>query len=91
MLNVFDRDLNEKTKSIRSKGYIPGVIYGNKLDKSIPISVYKTDFTRLIDSKNHNGCIQLNLNNQVYKCIITDVQIDSVKDLFLHIDFKEAK
>lgn len=91
MLNVFDRDLNEKTKSIRSKGYIPGVIYGNKLDKSIPISVYKTDFTRLIDSKNYNGCIQLNLNNKIYKCIITDVQIDSVKDLFLHIDFKEAK
>ena len=27
MINVFNRNLNEKTKVIRERGYIPGVIY----------------------------------------------------------------
>lgn len=88
MLNVISRDLSEKTKLIRSKGYIPAIIYGNKLDNSIPISIYKTDFARLIDSNKHKECIELKLNDVTRKCIITDVQIDGVKDCFLHIDFK---
>ena len=33
MLNALNRDLNEKTKAIRSRGYIPAVIYGNKFIK----------------------------------------------------------
>ena len=35
MLNAVSRDLNEKTKAIRSRGYIPAVIYGNKLDNTL--------------------------------------------------------
>ena len=46
MLNAVSRDLTEKTKAIRSRGYIPAVIYGNKLDNSIPIEIHKTEFQR---------------------------------------------
>ena len=50
MLNALNRDLNEKTKAIRSRGYIPAVIYGNKLDNSIPIEIHKTEFQRYLDA-----------------------------------------
>lgn len=88
MINVFNRNLNEKTKVIRERGYIPGVIYSSKFKKSIPVEVYKTDFKRLIESDNHKGNIEVNLDGNIYNCIITDVQIDGIKDSFLHIDFK---
>ncbi len=88
MINVFNRNLNEKTKVIRERGYIPGVIYSSKLKKSIPVEVYKTDFKRLIESDSHKGNIEVNLGGNIYNCIITDVQIDGIKDSFLHIDFK---
>ena len=88
MINVLSRDLNEKTKHVIANGYIPGIIYGNKLDQSIPVQVYKTDFKRLVESNGHKGVLELNLNGDIKNCLITDVQIDSLKDTYLHIDFK---
>lgn len=88
MLNVSSRDLNEKTRFIRARGYIPAIIYSTELDKTIPIEVYSTDFKRLVESNNHKGSIELNLNGDVYNCTITDVQINGIKDECLHIDFK---
>ncbi len=80
MLNVVSRDLNEKTRFIRERGYIPAVIYGNQLDRSIPISVYKTDFARMVDSGENSGVLELNLNGDIKKCLLREVQVDSVKD-----------
>lgn len=87
MINVITRDLNEKTKAIRKKGYIPAIIYGNKLDNSIPISIHKTEFQRYVDANGKDNIIEVNLNGEVINCKITDVQIDGFKEGFLHIDF----
>jgi len=70
MLNVVSRDLNEKTRFIRERGYIPAVIYGTQLDRSIPISVYKTDFARMIDSGKNSGVLELNLNGDIKKWLV---------------------
>lgn len=88
MINVSNRDLGEKTKAIRSRGYIPAVIYSNKLDSSIPIELYKTDFKRLVEAGGNTKPIELNLDGDVKTCVITDVQIDGVKEGILHIDFR---
>ena len=47
MLNALNRDLNEKTKAIRNRGYIPAVIYGKKLDNSIPVEIHRTEFPKI--------------------------------------------
>ncbi|MGL5316693.1 MAG: hypothetical protein ACRC92_25780 [Peptostreptococcaceae bacterium] len=88
MINVLSRDLKEKTRHVIANGYIPGVIYGSKLEQSIPVQIYKTDFKRLIESNGHKGVLELNLNGEIKNCLITDVQIDSLRDTYLHIDFK---
>lgn len=88
MLNVVNRDLNEKAKYIVKRGYIPAIIYGTNLERSIPIELYSTDFKRLIEVNGHKGCIELNLDGDVKNCVITNVQIDGIKEKFLHIDFK---
>lgn len=87
MLNALSRDLNEKTKAIRSRGYIPAVIYGTKLDNSIPVEIHKTEFQRYIDANGKDKIVEVNLNGEIRNCKITDVQIDGVKEGFLHIDF----
>lgn len=88
MLNVLHRDLNEKTKAIRSRDYIPAVIYSHKLDKSIPIELYKTDFKRLVEAGGNTKPIDLNLDGEIKTCVITNVDIDGIKEVYLHIDFK---
>ena len=86
MLNAQNRDLNEKTKSIRKRGYIPAVIYGKKLDNSIPVEIHRTEFQRFLDANNASKVVEVNLNGEVINCKITDVQIDGIKEGFLHID-----
>lgn len=76
-----------KTKAIRSRGYIPAVIYGNKLDNSIPIEIHKTEFQRYLDANGGDKIVEVNLNGEVRNCKITEVQIDGVKEGFLHINF----
>lgn len=87
MLNALHRDLNEKTKAIRNRGYIPAVLYGNKLDNSIPIEIHKTEFQRYLDANGGNEIVEINLNGEARNCKIKEVQIDGVKEVFLHIDF----
>lgn len=87
MLNALHRDLNEKTKAIRNRGYIPAVLYGNKLDNSIPIEIHKTEFQRYLDANGGNKVVEINLNGEVRNCKIKEVQIDGVKEGYLHIDF----
>lgn len=87
MLNVVSRDLNEKTKLVRARGYIPAVIYSSKLENSIPIEIYKTDFARMIESGESTDVVELNLNGDIKKCLLREVQVDGVKEGFLHIDF----
>nr|WP_294574197.1 hypothetical protein [uncultured Romboutsia sp.] len=88
MLNALNRNLNEKTKAIRNRGYIPAVIYGNKLDNSIPIEIHKTEFQRYLDdNKIGNKIVEVNLNGEIKNCKITEIQINGLKEGFLHIDF----
>ena len=86
MLNALNRDLNEKNKAIRKRGYIPAVIYGKKLDNSIPVEIHKTEFQRFLDANDASKIVEVNLNGEIRNCKITDVQIDGVKEGFLHID-----
>ena len=86
MLNALNRDFNEKTKAIRKRGYIPAVIYGKKLDNSIPVEIHRTEFQRFLDANDPSSVIEVNLNGEIKNCKITDVQIDGVKQGFLHID-----
>lgn len=88
MINVLHRDSSKKTKFVRDKGFIPAVIYGRQLEKSIPIEIYKTDFKRFLENNPSNRFVDLSLDGDVKKCLITDVQIDSVRDYFLHIDLR---
>lgn len=88
MLNVLHRDLNEKTRVIRERGYIPAVIFSNKLDNSIPIELYKTDFKRLVEAGQNTKPIDLNLDGEVKTCVITNVDIEPIKEVVLHIDFR---
>ena len=68
MLNALNRDLNEKTKTIKSRGYIPAVIYSSKLDNIIHIEVHKTEFQRYIDANGKDMLVEVNLNGEIRNC-----------------------
>ena len=41
----------------------------------------------MIDAGQNTGVLELNLNGDIKKCLLREVQVDSVKEGFIHIDF----
>ncbi|MEG1131569.1 MAG: hypothetical protein RSD77_04580 [Romboutsia sp.] len=88
MLKVYKRDLNQKNKSIRKAGYIIGLISGPTLENDIPIQIPKTQFLRFAESSNNNLNVDLLLDGEIKKCIITEIQSEPAFEGYLHINFK---
>ncbi|MGL4796807.1 MAG: hypothetical protein ACRDB0_06365 [Paraclostridium sp.] len=88
MLTVYKRDLKQKTRDIRKNGYIPGVIYGKGIDSVIPIQIPKTPFLRFAEENNNSLNVDLVLDGDIKKCVITEIQSDPAFEGYIHINFK---
>lgn len=88
MLQVYKRDLNQKNKDIRKSGYIIGLISGPNLENDIPIQIPKTPFLRFAENSNNNLNVDLLLDGEVKKCLITEIQSQPAFEGYLHINFK---
>ncbi|MEF9991917.1 MAG: hypothetical protein ACRCYC_08035 [Paraclostridium sp.] len=88
MLKVYKRDLNQKNKSIRKAGYIIGLISGHMLENDIPIQIPKTPFLRFAENSNNNLNIDLLLDGEIKKCVITEIQSQPAFEGYMHINFK---
>lgn len=92
VLNVKQRNaIGKKVDVIRKSGYIPGVIYGHKI-KNANVSVSVNEFIKIYDKAGESTLIDLNVEgvSEPLKVIIQEVQRDSVKQKFLHVDFYQV-
>jgi large subunit ribosomal protein L25 len=75
-------DLNK----LRKQGFIPGVFYGK--NKNINIYCFINDLKGLIYS-GEVFKVNLRIENNIYKCILSDMQNHPLTDLPIHLDFME--
>lgn len=94
-LNVRKRAGTGKGESrrIRSRGGIPGVFYGPKLEAAVPIELDSREFSKTIDVLEGSHLIQLQsdageLTQKVV--LLREVQRHPVTDRVLHTDFYEV-
>lgn len=78
--------LGKKVKTLRSKGFLPAVVYGGG-KKAEPISVKETDFMKLWKSAGESSIVELKLGDDTKNVLIQEVAIDPLKDKPLHADF----
>ncbi|WP_163102909.1 50S ribosomal protein L25/general stress protein Ctc [Peribacillus alkalitolerans] len=83
----------ERTKSsrsslreLRTKGHVPAVVYGSKKE-SKAISVDSLELTKTMREVGRNGIITLDVNGSSENVMLTDYQIDCLKNEFIHADF----
>lgn len=90
-LTVQERDASKKsiTRSLRKNGKIPAVLYG-KSSENKPVSVDERDMVHIFQDVGRNGVIQLNLNGKTYSVMTHDIQYDSLKREYIHLDFLEV-
>lgn len=87
--------LGKKVKSLRKKGIIPAVLYGEKV-KSIPLEVNYKEFEKVYEEAGESTIIKLKVQSPKSKVadknvLIYDVSRDPVSDKFIHVDFYEVK
>jgi large subunit ribosomal protein L25 len=71
---------------IRKEGNVPAVVYGAKKENT-SIFLSETDLMKTIKDVGRNGIISLDVNGNTQNVILTDYQIDPLKNGFVHVDF----
>ncbi|HRP55940.1 50S ribosomal protein L25 [Agriterribacter sp.] len=79
------------TRQLRSQGLVPGVIYGG--DREVNFQAPALAFKPLVYTSEFQ-LANINVDGQSYRCILKDIQLDTVSDKLSHADFlqlSEAK
>ncbi|AZB41191.1 50S ribosomal protein L25/general stress protein Ctc [Bacillus sp. FJAT-42376] len=77
---------NSSTKAIRSKGHVPGIIYGYKTDNKA-VSLDSIDLLKTLRDEGRNAIIQLDVEGKKHSVMVNDMQMDTMKNEILHADF----
>ena len=71
---------------IRENGGIPAVVYGHNQDNT-PIEVNGKELRKTLQDVGRNGIIELQLENDKKNVMLTEYQMDSLTNKFIHVDF----
>lgn len=81
--NVGTRKVNQ----LRAEEVIPAVIY-KRGEETLTVQVDKREFERVYRQAGTTSIIDLDLNGEIHKAIIKDLQKHPIKNEYLHIDFQ---
>ncbi|KHD85025.1 50S ribosomal protein L25/general stress protein Ctc [Heyndrickxia ginsengihumi] len=77
---------HSEVNRLRRSGYIPGVIYGYKVD-NIPVYVNDAELLKMIRESGRNGVLMLDIDGKKQNVVLHDIQTDRLKNQVIHIDF----
>ncbi len=82
--------IGRASKTLRTKGVLPAVLYGNDF-KSLNIQVSAKDFQKVYAEAGESTLVYVKLDKETYPTIIHDVATDAVSDALLHVDFYKVR
>lgn len=89
-LKAEKRDLvGRKVSTLRSKGFLPANIFGNKV-KSLSITVDSKEFLKVFKEAGETGLIEISVGSEKRPVLIHNVQSHPVTELPLHVDFLQV-
>ncbi len=82
--------LGKKSKTLRSKGQIPGVIFG-KGEDSVAITLSLLEFDKVFRRAGETSLVDVKLDGKEFgKVLISDVDFDPVKDFIIHANLHKV-
>lgn len=85
LLTAQIRDEKAKAKRLRREGFVPGCVYGPKLEKTILFKVTKKDAGQLFRKKVKGNMIELLVDDNKMVTIVDEVSIDVMRNEIEHI------
>ena len=89
VLKAEPRELGSKgaVRSLRNKGFVPAVIYGDK-KAPVPITLSYKEVTKEYHTGHFLSTLyQIEVDGKAERVIPRDIQLDPVRDFVLHVDF----
>ena len=88
-INVKKRDKVGKsnTRALRNQGNVPCVLYGG--EKQVAFYAHENDFRKLVYTPDV-FVVELDIDGNIIKAIMKDIQFHPVTEKILHIDFLEV-
>ncbi|KPJ56935.1 hypothetical protein AMJ49_03415 [Parcubacteria bacterium DG_74_2] len=82
------KNFGKKVKSLRKKGILPAVLYGEKI-KNLPLEIDLKEFEKILKEVGESSLISLKIEGQKkkYEALVKEIQIDSLTGRPTHIDF----
>jgi large subunit ribosomal protein L25 len=78
--------LGRKVKALRRAGFLPAVIYGEKVE-SRPIAVPYKDFEKVWHEAGESTILTLDVEGEKFNVLIHDIVSDPIRGILLHADF----
>lgn len=89
-LKAVKRDEKVKAAEIRNEGFLPAVLYGNKVP-SQSLKVKRNEFEKVYGQAGENTLVELEIDGaKPSRVLIYDVQKDAVKNKITHVDFYQV-
>ncbi|GAA0117452.1 50S ribosomal protein L25 [Clostridium senegalense] len=90
IVDIKERNANEKGKKLRAHGEVPGIIFGKCLETNIPVKIDNSTLIKLLRSNSEGSIIRLNLNGTSKLCVVKKVDKDAVSGKVLHVEFQQV-
>jgi len=84
--NIRDNKKNS-ARAERQKNRVPGVLYGNNIEKPVSISVDYSDILKTYRKASTTNLIDLQIDNKSTKVLIHELKLEPVSGDIEHIDF----
>lgn len=86
LLKASVRDKKEKTAALRKQGFLPAVLYGEKVS-STPIKVLEKEFEKVFREAGESSLVSLEVGAKKYDVLIHQLARDPFSGVFWHVDF----
>lgn len=81
------KDLGKKVRVLRKKGILPGILYGPKIKKAIPLEVPYQVFEKVYQEAGESSLISLEIDKNKALVLIHQVELDPLSNRPSHVDF----
>ncbi|MGG7143086.1 50S ribosomal protein L25 [Clostridium nigeriense] len=87
---VLNRNVKENQNRLRKSGQVPGIIYGEFLEKTIPVKMPSEELGAILRKNNSGSIIELSLEEKIIHCVVKEVQKNERHEI-IHVDFQYIK
>jgi large subunit ribosomal protein L25 len=88
------KDLGKKVKTLRKKNILPGILYGPKIEKSIPVEVDLKEFEKIYKEAGESSLITLVIatrEKEKFLVLINEIKTEPLSGKIIHVDFYQPR